>query len=147
MPTQHRPSRSGPGASAGNEASALPGHPHPGVVARRGLFQATVRPGTRPGQTALPRVGGDLTAKYIGLECVGDYLEPVVTPTVPYPQTNTAFDLADDVPPRKYHHPWKFRAPIGAGFTNPICVTAIHVANPLPQGLWTGRGHGRCSGP
>jgi DMSO/TMAO reductase YedYZ molybdopterin-dependent catalytic subunit len=94
----------------------------------------------------LRRVGGDLSAKYVGFECADGYYGSIDMPSALHPQTIMAVKFADQLLPAKYGYPFKVRIPTKLGFKNPKWVTAIFVTNRYPGGFWEDRGYNWFSG-
>jgi DMSO/TMAO reductase YedYZ molybdopterin-dependent catalytic subunit len=94
----------------------------------------------------LQRVGADLSAKYVGLQCADGYSGSIDMPSALHPQTIMAVKFADEIIPAKYGYPFKVRIPPKLGFKNPKWVTTIFVTNRFPGGLWEDRGYNWFSG-
>ena len=99
-----------------------------------------------PLRTYLERIGADLTANYVGVECADGNYDGIDMPTALHPQTIMAFKLSDELLPRRYGYPFKIRIPTKLGFKNPKWVTALYVTNREPGGFWTDRGYNWFSG-
>ena len=94
----------------------------------------------------LPRVGADLSAKYVGFQCADGYSGSIDMPSALHPQTILAVKFADEIIPAKYGYPFKVRIPTKLGFKNPKWVTTIFVTNRFPGGFWEDRGYNWFSG-
>jgi len=96
--------------------------------------------------TFLERVGGDMTAKYVGFNCADDYSTSIDMATALHPQTLLTFRFADQILPPKYGFPMKLRIPTKLGFKNPKHITEIFVTNTYPGGYWEDQGYNWFSG-
>ena len=94
----------------------------------------------------LQRIGADLTAKYVGLNCGDDYYCSIDMATALHPQTLLAFRFADQILPPKYGFPMKLRIPTKLGFKNPKHIMEIFVTNEYPGGYWEDKGYNWFSG-
>jgi DMSO/TMAO reductase YedYZ molybdopterin-dependent catalytic subunit len=94
----------------------------------------------------LARIGGDLTAKYVGFVCDDRYSTSLDMPTALHPQTQITLAFDGGPLPRKYGFPMKVRVPTKLGFKNPKHVVELIVTNDYPGGFWEGKGYNWFSG-
>jgi DMSO/TMAO reductase YedYZ molybdopterin-dependent catalytic subunit len=94
----------------------------------------------------LQRIGGDLTAKYVGFKCADKYHTSIDMATALHPQTQLTFRFADQVLPAEYGFPMKLRIPTKLGFKNPKHITAMFLTNEYPGGYWEDQGYNWHSG-
>ena len=94
----------------------------------------------------LQRIGGDLTAKYVGFRCADQYHTSIDMATALHPQTQLTFRFADQVLPAEYGFPMKLRIPTKLGFKNPKHITAMFLTNEYPGGYWEDQGYNWHSG-
>jgi DMSO/TMAO reductase YedYZ molybdopterin-dependent catalytic subunit len=94
-----------------------------------------------PLRTFLERIGADLTAKYVGLECADGYYSSIDMASALHPQTLLTFKISDEILAPKYGFPLKLRVATKLGFKNPKWITAIYVTNRFPGGFWEDRGY------
>ena len=99
-----------------------------------------------PLSTFLTRIGADLSAKYVGVECADGNYDGIDMATALHPQTIMAFQLSDETLPTQYGYPIKIRIPTKLGFKNPKWVTTLYVSNDKPPGFWSDRGYNWFSG-
>lgn len=99
-----------------------------------------------PLRTFLERVGADMKARFIGVECADGSYDGIDMATALHPQTIMAFKLSDEILPAKYGYPFKIRIPTKLGFKNPKWVTTLYVTNREPGGFWADRGYNWFSG-
>lgn len=91
--------------------------------------------------TFLKRVGADLSAKYVGFECLDGYSTSIDMPTALHPQTLLAFSYDGATLPPQYGFPMKLRMPTKLGYKNPKHIAAIFVTNDYPGGYWEDQGY------
>ncbi len=94
---------------------------------------------------SLARVGADLTAAYVGYECVDGYYGGMDMATA-HPQTLIALRRRGETLQPEYGYPFKIRIPTKLGFKNPKFVTTLFVTNRRPGGFWEDRGYNWFSG-
>ena len=94
----------------------------------------------------LQRIGGDLTAKYVGFRCADKYHTSIDMATALHPQTQLTFRFADQILPAEYGFPMKLRIPTKLGFKNPKHITAMFLTNEYPGGYWEDQGYNWHSG-
>ncbi len=99
-----------------------------------------------PFRDFLRRVGGDLSAKYVGFKCADGYYSSIDMATALHPQTIIALTYADQTLPREYGFPMKLRIPTKLGFKNPKHIMSMWVTNEYPGGYWEDRGYNWFSG-
>jgi DMSO/TMAO reductase YedYZ molybdopterin-dependent catalytic subunit len=94
----------------------------------------------------LQRIGGDLSAKYVGFKCADKYHTSIDMATALHPQTQLTFKFADQILPAEYGFPMKLRMPTKLGFKNPKHITAMFLTNENPGGYWEDQGYNWHSG-
>jgi len=94
-----------------------------------------------PFASFLRRVGADLSAKYVGFKCAGDYYTSIDMPTALHPQTLLTLTYDSQPLPPRYGFPMKLRMPTKLGYKNPKHIQAIFVTNTYPGGYWEDQGY------
>ncbi|BEP54726.1 MULTISPECIES: molybdopterin-dependent oxidoreductase [Variovorax] len=89
----------------------------------------------------LRHVGADLSAKYVGFQCVDDYHTSIDMPTALHPQTLLTLSYDGQPLPPKYGFPMKLRMPTKLGYKNPKHIQAMYVTNTYPGGYWEDQGY------
>ena len=99
-----------------------------------------------PLRSFLERVGGDLSARYVGFKCADNYYASIDMATALHPQTIIALTYADKELPVQYGFPMKIRIPTKLGFKNPQHIMSMFVTNDYPGGYWEDQGYNWFSG-
>jgi DMSO/TMAO reductase YedYZ molybdopterin-dependent catalytic subunit len=94
-----------------------------------------------PFSAFLRRVGADLSAKYVGFECLDGYSTSIDMPTALHPQTLLTLSYDGETLPPQYGFPMKLRMPTKLGYKNPKHIAAIFVSNDYPGGFWEDQGY------
>ena len=89
----------------------------------------------------LRAVGADLSARYVGFQCVDDYYTSIDMAAALHPQTLLALDLDGQPLPPRYGFPMKLRMPTKLGYKNPKHIRAIFVSNSFNRGYWEDQGY------
>ncbi len=96
-----------------------------------------------PFKSFLERIGADLTARYVGVQCADKYWTSIDMPSALHPQTLMVTEFSGAT---KYGYPLRIRIPTKLGFKNPKFVTEIFVTNDDPGGYWEKQGYNWFSG-
>ena len=89
----------------------------------------------------LRAVGADLSARYVGFQCVDDYYTSIDMAAALHPQTLLALDWDGQPLPSRYGFPMKLRMPTKLGYKNPKHIRAIFVSNSFNRGYWEDQGY------
>ena len=90
----------------------------------------------------LQRVGANLNAKYIYVECADDYYESVDMPVALHPQSLLCYEMYDQPLTREHGAPLRLRMPTKIGYKQAKYLTSLRVTDVLPKaGYWEDQGY------
>lgn len=90
----------------------------------------------------LKMVGGDLTARFVTVECADDYYESLDMPTALHPQTLLCYEMYGQPLTREHGAPLRLNIPTKIGYKQAKYLTSLKVANVLTRvGYWEDQGY------
>ena len=89
----------------------------------------------------LRKVGADLTARYIYVECADDYYESLDMATALHQQTLLCYEMYDQPLTPEHGAPLRLTVPTKIGYKQAKYLTDLKVTNVLLRGYWEEQGY------
>lgn len=90
----------------------------------------------------LKKVGADLTARFVTVECADDYYESLDMATALHPQTLLCYEMYDAPLTREHGAPLRLNIPTKVGYKQAKYLTDLKVTNVLERvGYWEDQGY------
>jgi DMSO/TMAO reductase YedYZ molybdopterin-dependent catalytic subunit len=90
----------------------------------------------------LRSIGGDLTARYVYVECADDYYESLDMATALHPQTLLCYEMYDQPLTREHGAPLRLTIPTKVGYKQAKYLTGLKVTDVLQRvGYWEDQGY------